>query len=157
MGLFDGETSSEDSGSEADAATDDVIAERNTAVDRRHDFYERERRNVIFREHQTLFEACTTEDDLKAAGVTLKAVIESGSIDQHHVMRLRHIYVLRMNKIRGFEPDVATKVMTTFDSACTAIDTARKATAQTWAKTKKTAKKIVKKVQDYDKQPYLYY
>eukprot|EP00041_Stephanoeca_diplocostata_P000867 m.17478 g.17478 ORF g.17478 m.17478 type:complete len:898 (+) comp11236_c0_seq2:234-2927(+) len=157
VGQFEGETSSEESDSDDAADAEDAIAARHKAVDRRYDFYERERRSVVFKEHQALFDACTTEDELKAAGVRLKAVIENGSIDQHHVMRLRHVYVVRMNKIRGFEPDVATKVQTTFDSACSVIDTARKATAQTWDKTKKKAKRTVKKAQDFDKQPYLYY
>jgi hypothetical protein len=85
-------------------------------------------------------------------------VIESGNLDQQHVMELRKGYVKRLNHLRGFTDTPESALSTTFDAACAALDTTRRAASRVWHKTKKhviaTAKDMEREI---DKQEYVYY
>lgn len=147
------DTADEDS-SDSD---DETKTEEQRETTKMHEFYERERRSVIFDAYRRQFAESETEGKLEETGLALKKVIESGNLDQRHVMELRKVYVTRLNQLRGFE-EKESMLNTTFDAACESIDHGRQTMSKVWNKAVRQVKKTASEIdREIEKQEYVYY
>lgn len=148
------DTADEDSsGSETEAASAQL-----GETTKMHEFYERERRSVIFDAYRRQFAEAETDAKLEELGVQLKKVIEAGNLDQRHVMELRKVYVTRLNSLRGFEDEQQSGLSTTFDAACKSIDHTRRTTSRVWNKAvRHVAQSATDLDREIERQDYVYY